>query len=77
MAIILIDKFVVPEESKVAFLAELRTTVCPAVAGAYSKNICPAVTATIGTEAASIKLRCFGFGAILPANCSEYSVRLV
>jgi len=38
-----------------------------------SKSICQAVTATIGTDAASMKLRCFGFGAILPANGSAYS----
>jgi hypothetical protein len=49
------------------------STLCPAAASAYSKSICHAVTATTGTEAASMKFKVFGFGAIIPAIGTAYS----
>jgi hypothetical protein len=49
------------------------STVCPAVTWAYSNSICQAVTVTIGVDAASMKLKVFGFGAILLADGAAYS----
>jgi hypothetical protein len=49
-------------------------TLSGRLGGAYSSGICQAVTVTMGTDAAAMKLKVFGCGAIILADGTAYSV---